>query len=105
MIKHKYITYREDRDVYQVKITLKYGGERKIITRTTKTLAEALNARDELFVLYRLDKNLLVDIHEARRGRQESTKGAVVLEILLKNDITRWYDLQKKPYIEIVLYF
>jgi integrase len=101
MIKYKYITFRENRNVYQVKITLKYGSESKIITRTTKTLPEALKARADLFTLYRLDKNLLVDIHEARCGKQRGTKATIVSETLLKDDITKWYEIQKKPYIEL----
>lgn len=100
MIKHKYITYREDRDVYQVKITLKYGGERKIITRTTKNLTEALKARDELFALYRLDKNLLVDIHEANKTNSPIKKKQITESLLLEKLLCKWYETKKRPFLE-----
>ncbi len=50
----KYITYRADRKVYQTKITIKYGKERKVITRTCITLNDAIEAREDLFNMYKL---------------------------------------------------
>ena len=65
MIKHKYITYREARGIYQIKITVKVPGDNgevisKQIVKQTKTLDAAIQIRDDLIRLYRLDVDLLL---------------------------------------------
>lgn len=64
MEKHKYITYRESRNVYQIKLTVpvQVDGKvlRKPITRQAKTLDEALDIRDNLLDTFKLNPSLLL---------------------------------------------
>lgn len=57
--KHKYITYREDRKIYQIKIKVKG----QIITRQAKTEKEALQIRADLLRLYKLSDDLLLEVN------------------------------------------
>lgn len=61
MDKMKYITYRESRKNYQV--CIRVNG--KPVTRSCKTLAEAVQARDEMLKLYNLSNELLLDTSTA----------------------------------------
>jgi integrase len=57
----KYITYRTDRQVYQIKIHVGRGKERRQIVRQAKTAEEAENIRNELLRLNRIDPAILAD--------------------------------------------
>lgn len=64
--RHKYITYRADRDKYQVTFPItvpdpnsRKGVKKKKIVKQCKTLADALAERDRLMKLYHLDASLL----------------------------------------------
>lgn len=64
--RHKYITYRADRDKYQVTFPItvpdpnsRRGVKKKKIIKQCKTLADALAERDRLMQLYHLDASLL----------------------------------------------
>jgi integrase len=58
-VNYKNITYREDRNVYQVKVKGK--------TKTCKTLDDAIRARTQLKTLDKLNENLLSDIKQVNR--------------------------------------
>jgi len=94
----KYITYRADRKVYQTKITIKYGKERKVITRTCKTLDDAIEAREDLFNMYKLDKALLVNVQEAKKQRLSVKK--IEACPILENAISKWYEVSKRPFLQ-----
>ena len=94
MIKHKYITHREGRGVYQIKITVKVPGDNgevisKKIVKQTKTLDAAIQIRDDLIRLYRLDVDLLLT----------TTKKAIPIKRkendLLKEMLLKWYDFKQ----------
>ena len=55
MQEEKYIYYRQDRQVYQVKIRV----NGKTITKSLKTLKSAISVRDNLVNLYKLNENIL----------------------------------------------
>jgi integrase len=85
MIKHKYITYREDRDAYQIKIK----SDGKQIVKTARTLDDAILTRDTLLKLSSIGSN-----------RQS------VVSVKRKDDDLKiiqawkdWYTIQKAPYI------
>jgi Site-specific recombinase XerD len=71
MIKHKYITYRESRGVYQIKITVpvQVDGEikRKPITRQAKTLDDAIYIRDNLLDTFKLNPSLLLKVEKKEK--------------------------------------
>lgn len=92
MEKHyKYITYRESRKTYQVKILV--AG--KQVVRQAKTLDEALNIRADLFKRNRLDKSLLVDIANTIKPKIKAANNLTLF------DMRNWYETCKKPYIEL----
>lgn len=68
MEKHKYITYREARGIYQIKITVpvQVDGKviRKPITRQAKTLDDAIYIRDNLLDAFNLNPSLLLKVEK-----------------------------------------
>ena len=69
--RHKYITYRADRDTYQITFpvtvpdpTSKKGVKKEKITKQCKTLEEALDERERLMTLFHLDSSLLLTLEK-----------------------------------------
>jgi len=94
MEKHKYITYRESRNVYQIKLTVKVPDSKgrvtsKQIVKQTKLLKDALEIRDNLIKLYRLDVNLLLSAYK----KEDSVKKRE--NSLLKEIMPQWYDFKR----------
>lgn len=68
----KYITYRVDRQVYQIKIHTGRGKDRKQIVRQAKTAEEAEAIRNDLLRLNRIDPAILNDT--IKKDAKESHK-------------------------------
>ena len=98
MIKHKYITYREDREAYQIKLTVPVQQDgkviRKPITRQAKDLDDAIQIRDDLINLYRLDKSLLLDVQCVNKIVKHK-----VQDKKLDKLIAKWYETYKRPFL------
>lgn len=89
MEKHeKYITYRANRGIYQVKLTVPVQQDGKIIrkpiTRQAKTLEEAIQARDDMLTAYNIDRRLLAAAPKKKEDKPEEEK---TIEQLIIN----WY--------------
>lgn len=84
----KYIVFREARKTYQVKITvLDENGVKHCITKQSKSLEQAIEIRDQLCKLYRLDTDLLKTICSVNAKDED--------QALLKNQIRNWYEIKK----------
>lgn len=88
--RHKYITYRADRDTYQITFpvtvpdpTSKKGVKKQKITKQCKTLDEALEERERLMTLYHLDSSLLLTLEketEPQKPLEEQEFSRLILE-------------------------
>ncbi|WP_278502858.1 tyrosine-type recombinase/integrase [Mitsuokella multacida] len=88
--RHKYITYRADRDTYQITFpvtvpdpTSKKGVKKEKITKQCKTLEEALDERERLMTLFHLDSSLLLTLekeHEKPEPLEEQEFSRLLLE-------------------------
>lgn len=88
--KHKYITYRTDRDTYQITFPVtvpdpgsKKGVKKEKITKQCKTLEEALDERERLMTLFHLDSSLLLTLekeHEKPEPLEEQEFSRLLLE-------------------------
>ncbi|WP_196592763.1 tyrosine-type recombinase/integrase [Pectinatus sottacetonis] len=98
MEKFKYITYREKRNSYQIKINIKTKNGMQSVVRTAKTLANALKIRTEMMKLYKLDTKLLLSVDKALKNKTDTEN---VLNDLLVDALKNWYTIYKKSYLEI----
>lgn len=96
MEKHKYITYRESRNVYQIKLTVPVQVDGKIvrkpITRQAKTLDDALEIRANLLRLNRLNPAILLD----KPIKEKEEKISIAPENF-RAAFERWFDENIKP--------
>ena len=86
---YKYITYRESRGVYQVKVQGK--------TKTCRSLAEAIEARRGLLKMARLSSDLITDV------KAVYTPPKVVIPLLAAG-FTDWLRRYKRPTVEFNTY-
>lgn len=93
----RYIRFREDRNSYEIQLRPKVDGKTISIVRTAKSMEKAIEIRDNLMDLYKMDKALLLAV--VGRKKEEKPKKVDKI-ILLKNSILRWYKYRKKPFIE-----
>lgn len=93
----KYITYRAERNVYQIKVNVRIpngdGFKVKAITKQSKTLEQAIRIRNELMRIYKLDPNLLSDRCRAKSSGERG-KGNI------SEQIVDWYE-DKKHFLEL----
>ena len=57
----KYITYRENREIYQIKINIRLGDIKKQVVKQAKTLDKAILIRKELLEIYKMTDKLQED--------------------------------------------
>lgn len=93
----KYIRFREDRNSYEIQLRPKVDGKTISIVRTAKSMEEAIETRDNLMDLYKMDKSLLLAVIGKKKEEKPKKIDKV---ILLKDSILRWYKYRKKPFIE-----
>lgn len=87
MQKHeKYITYRANRKVYQIKIVVGKGDFRKQIVKQAKTIDDAIKIRNQLIRLYRLDPAILMD---TPKDMQPSNK---IKPTNFRDAFSQWYE-------------
>lgn len=82
--RYKYISYREQRDDYLIR--LKVDGI--TVTKNAQTLCEALKIRDELMKQYHLDKKLLLKIHK-RKEEQPIPKLSEAFDLFISESVSK----------------
>ena len=89
---YRYIIYKEAKRCYVVQITVVVDGKRRKVSRSAKTLDDALDVREDLMDLYRLDKSILESC--IKPGKKN-------INPILEDAISHWYEKQHRPLLAV----
>lgn len=90
---YRYIIYKKAKRCYVVQITVVVDGKRRKVSRSAKTLDDALDVREDLMDLYRLDKSVLENMMQVKRKDP--------INPILENAICHWYETYKQPMLGV----
>lgn len=109
----KYITYRGNREIYQIKINIRLGDIKKQVVKQAKTLDEAILIRKELLQIYKMTDKLQEDKPQqteppiVKKSAEQTVKKEPTINIeennfpTLKKGMLLWYEQERKPFTEI----
>ena len=84
---YKHIYYRPGRNSYEIKVNV----NGKQIVRTAKNLDEALEIREDIMDLYRLDKSILENVAQKKE----------LISPILEKALSYWYEKQHRPLLAV----